>query len=118
MHYNIDELDKAESLLNKLVKTAEGKVGRLIAIYDDWFETTAGFTKEIDDQVASSACTFDGQHATYLPIDFHYNLWVFDDGYKGLIDHIEFTADVAPGREIMNIYDDNGKAHKFVTEAK
>lgn len=115
--HDVDDRDKAEKYLSHPVKTASG-TAVLVAIYDDWFETTAGFFEEIDNELTTNLITYDGQHATYLPIDFHYKDWQFEDGSVGKIDHVEFTADVVPGRMVRNIFDIYNKAHECVKETK
>lgn len=107
LHTNSPE---ADAYINHRVLCDNGKCGILVAIYTDVFETTAGITNTIDTDCNNALVTYDNMHVSFLPINFHYNLWSFPDGYTGLIKSVDFNTGL--------IVDDLGHEHTFVTETK
>ena len=78
---NNEDRDKAEEYLFKTVKV-DGLYAKLIAIYDNTFETTIGLTNTIEVDVKGT-CTYTAAYVEFIPCMFHYKSWVFPDGSTG-----------------------------------
>lgn len=85
---SLSDEDKAvaEKWLNKPVLCSDnGKVGLLVAIYEDVYETTAGFSSQIDvhRNYIYGLVTFNADYATYLPVEWKKMKWKFPTGEVG-----------------------------------
>ena len=78
---NNEDRDKAEEYLFKTVKV-DDLYAKLIAIYDNTFETTIGLTNTIETDVKGT-CTYTAAYVEFIPCMFHYKAWVFPDGSTG-----------------------------------
>ena len=93
---SLTEEDKAiaEKWLNKPVLCCNnGKVGLLVAIYEDKYETTAGFSDQIDvhRNYIYGLVTFNADYATYLPVEWKKMKWKFPTKEVGKLE-VDFNS--------------------------
>lgn len=105
----LEDKDAAEAWLNKPVLCCgNGKVGLLVAIYEDKYETTAGMSEAIDvsEHFVHGLVTFDAEYATYLPVEWKKMKWQFPTKEVGKLD-----LDFASSRPYV---DEKGFQHSWV----
>lgn len=105
----LEDKDIAEEWLNKPVLCCgNGMVGLLVAIYEDKYETTAGFTDQIDvsEQFIHGLVTFNAEYATYLPVEWKKMRWQFPTKEIGKLD-LDF-------RSTRPYIDEKGFQHSWV----
>lgn len=70
-----------DKLLFTPVKTDANKVGILIGIYANGYDTTAGITKTIEESFEK--CLFLKEYCLYLPVCWYKQNWLFPDNKIG-----------------------------------
>lgn len=75
--------EEENNLLFKAVMTDMNVTGKLVAIYKDGYDTTAGFTKSI--KQSNEPVRYKKEYSLFLPVDWHYKQWLFPDGNKGML---------------------------------
>lgn len=87
--------------------------GLLVAIFEDAYETTAGFAKKVE-PAESMLPRFGPDYATYLPVEWRRLEWRFPTGEVGKLE-VDFFSDKPYIDEKGNAY---GWAEQASKEAK
>lgn len=107
---------EAEKYLGQTVQLSNGLYGKLIAIYLDKFETTAGLTKTIEVNVQGK-CTYTAHYAELLPIGSYSRQWKFPDGTTGKV-RLDFNLSESTVERIKPFLnqDDLSKSYSSIEE--
>lgn len=90
-------------LLDKVVKVSDNVYGKVVEVYLNGYETTAGFVNK-DDVKEVISITYDSKHTTELPVDWRYRYFLDDNG------KLQMIKDVYWGEAPAYLMEDGSKS--------
>lgn len=89
MIYAVDT-EGSEKVIGKIVRVAENVHAYVLAIYNNGFDTTAGFVETVEWPSSCIQVLYDADHCAELPVDWYKRRWIDDRGQLNSIKEIDF----------------------------